>query len=73
MKRIAASLGLVALGTSALQAVDTGALSTMQGTKPWSVSVALRGFYDSNINTTPDDEVGSAGFSINPFIGFGAA
>jgi hypothetical protein len=73
MKRIAASLGLVALGTSALQAVDAGALSTMQGTKPWSVSVALRGFYDSNINTSPNNEVGSAGFSVNPFIGFGMA
>ena len=73
MKRIAASLGFVALGASTLQAVDTGALSTMQGTKPWSVSVALRGFYDSNINTSPSDEVGSAGFSVNPFIGFGMA
>jgi hypothetical protein len=73
MKRIAASLGLVALSTTALQAVDTGALSTMQGSKPWSVSLALRGFYDSNINTSPTDEVGSAGFSVNPFIGFGMA
>lgn len=73
MKRIAASVGIVALGTSALQAVDTGALSTMQGTKPWSVSVALRGFYDSNINTTSTDKVDSFGFAVNPFIGFGAA
>lgn len=72
MKRIVASLGLVALGTTALQAVDTGALSTMQGTKPWSVSVALRGFYDDNINTSTDKE-GSFGFSVNPFIGFGMA
>lgn len=35
--------------------------------------MALRGFYDSNINTTPDNEVDSFGFAVNPFIGFGMA
>ena len=69
MKRIAASVGLVAISTSALQAQDAGAVSTMQGSKPWNASVSLRGFYDDNINSERHDKDSSFGFEINPTIG----
>jgi hypothetical protein len=69
MKRIAASVGLVAIGTSALQAQDAGAISAMQGAKPWNASVSLRGFYDDNINSERHDKNDSFGFEINPTIG----
>ncbi|MGO9199141.1 MAG: outer membrane beta-barrel protein [Limisphaerales bacterium] len=52
MKRIVVSVGLVALGTSGLQADSLSSL-TSESTKPWSVSATLRGFYDDNINTAP--------------------
>lgn len=73
MKRIAASVGLVALGTSVLQATDAGALTSMQTAKPWSASLSLRGFYDDNINSTKDDKTDSLGFEINPSVGIGFA
>lgn len=73
MKRIVASVGLVALGTSALQAVNTSGLSSMQATKPWSVSASLRGFYDDNINTTKRNKEDSVGFQISPTVSFGVA
>ncbi|MBE0540809.1 MAG: outer membrane beta-barrel protein [Verrucomicrobia bacterium] len=73
MKRIVASVGLVALGTSALQAVNTSGLSAAQTTKPWSVSASLRGFYDDNINTTKRNKEDSVGFQISPTVSFGVA
>jgi len=73
MKRIAASVGLVALGASGLQAADTANLSSMQGDKPWSVSATLRGFYDDNINTTKNNKVHAFGFEISPSISLGMA
>jgi hypothetical protein len=69
MKRIAASVGLVAISTSALQAQDAGAISAMQGAKPWNASVSLRGFYDDNINSERHGKDDSFGFEINPTIG----
>src|SRR5271157_1721300 len=50
MKRIVASVGLVALGTSGLHTAVASSLIAPE-TKPWSVSATLRGFYDDNINT----------------------
>lgn len=73
MKRIAASVGLVALSASALHAVDGGGLSSLQSTKPWSVGASLRGFYDDNINTSHSDRVDSFGFAASPFINVGWA
>jgi len=73
MKRIAASVGLVALGASSLQAGDTTGLSTMQGSKPWSVSATLRGFYDDNINTTPNNKVQAWGYEVSPSVSVGVA
>src|SRR5438034_8841555 len=73
MKRIAASVGLVALGASGLQAADTANLSSMQGDKPWSVSATLRGFYDDNINTTKNNKVQAFGFEISPSVSLAMA
>jgi len=73
MKRIAASVGLIAFGASGLQAADTANLSSMQTTKPWSVSATLRGFYDDNINTTPNSKVSAFGYEISPSLGVGVS
>lgn len=72
MKTFAASVGLVALSTSILSAVDTTVLNSRQTSKPWSVSASLRGFYDDNINSAPKGtEQESTGFEINPTINYG--
>ena len=74
MKTFAASVGLFALGASVLSAVENKVLNADQSTKPWSVSAALRGFYDSNIASTPNGtEQESAGFQISPTINYGIA
>ncbi len=52
MKRIVASVGLVALGAYGLRA-DSDSDLTQNPNKPWSVSATLRGFYDDNINAAP--------------------
>ncbi|MEI2723435.1 MAG: hypothetical protein V9H26_07790 [Verrucomicrobiota bacterium] len=74
MKTFAASVGLIALGTSVLSAVESKVLNSEQSSKPWSVSASLRGFYDSNINSSPDgSEQESAGVQISPSINYGIA
>ena len=58
MKKIVASVGLVALGASSFY--STASAQGVIGpdtSKPWSVSAALRGFYDDNISTIPNDTV----------------
>jgi len=51
MKKIVASVGLVAFGASGLYSAPIAGL-TEEGGKNWSVSATLRGFYDDNLNTT---------------------
>ncbi len=54
MKRIINTAGLVALGAASLQAVHGQSLvSNGDPAKPWSVSLAVRGFYDSNYLLDP--------------------
>ena len=72
MKRIVASVSLVAVGATALQADLLPGLTTETG-KPWTVSATLRGFYDDNINTYPNGDPiptgyhrGSYGVEISP-------
>lgn len=72
MNKIAASIGLVALGTTAIQAVESSALNSMQNTKPWSIAASLRGFYDDNIDTAPNGQ-SSLGYQIAPSFDFGMA
>jgi hypothetical protein len=54
MKKLVASVGLVALGVSSVQTVSAQSLASPDPSKPWSVSVTLRGFYDDNFNTIRD-------------------
>jgi hypothetical protein len=72
MKRIVASVGLVALGATGLQVASVSA-QTGSENRPWSVGVALRGFYDDNINSVPRDSTSyqdAYGFEVSPSIGF---
>jgi hypothetical protein len=76
MKRIVASVGLVAVGVSGLQAAMLPGLTTESG-KPWTVAATLRGFYDDNVSTVANDATipagyhrGSTGFEISPSLRF---
>jgi len=55
MKKIVASVGLAALGASGLQIASAQDLVGPDTSKPWSVSATLRGFYDDNPSTTPNN------------------
>src|SRR5258708_14721731 len=69
MKKMVASVGLVAVGASGLHAA-TGAGLSEDAAKPWSVGASLRGFYDDNVNGAPSggDAVKSFGISITPSV-----
>ncbi|HEV2392419.1 MAG TPA: outer membrane beta-barrel protein [Verrucomicrobiae bacterium] len=67
MKKIVASVGLVALGASAIQSACAQDLGTPDTSKPWSISVALRGFYDDNPGTLPNDTPTPAGYHRSSF------
>lgn len=73
MKKIAASVGLLAVGVSALQAAESSALNSYQDTKPWSIQATLRGFYDDNTSAAADaaNRTESSGFSVNPSADYG--
>jgi hypothetical protein len=60
----------MALGASCVQAADESYVSA-EAVRPWSVSAALRGFYDDNINTVATDKQDVLGFSITPQISLG--
>lgn len=71
MKRILVSAGVVALGVTAVHADSAAAMTMGDNTKPWSVSATLRGFYDDNYVTAPDDsKADSLGFTVSPSIAF---
>jgi len=71
MKRIVASVGLVAVGVTGLQADVFPGLTAESG-KPWTASATLRGFYDDNPSTLPNSSnpEGSFGYEISPAIEF---
>src|SRR5438132_14298428 len=69
MKKLVASVGLVALGSSGLQAAPPGALSA-DTAKNWSVSATLRGFYDDNVNTFHSNPRDTFGFEVNPAVNY---
>jgi hypothetical protein len=56
MKKIVASVGLVAIGASGIQTASAQALGSPDASKPWSVSATLRGFYDDNVGTVPNNQ-----------------
>jgi len=68
MNKIVASVGLVALSASGLQAAVPGL--TSDASKPWSVSASLRGFYDDNVNTSPSgpNKRDTFGFEVSPAV-----
>jgi hypothetical protein len=69
MKKIVASVGLVALASSINSALSQD-MSSAPPPKPWNVSATLRGFYDDNINTLPQ-KTNSFGFQISPGVTYG--
>jgi len=76
MKKIVASVGLVAFGASGLQAELLPALTTESG-KPWTTAATLRGFYDDNVSTIgnndplgPGQHRDSFGFEVSPSLEF---
>jgi len=70
MKKLVTSVGVVALGASGLQAINIPGITDDSPNKPWNVGIALRGFYDDNINTAPDGSKDMVGMEISPSIGF---
>lgn len=79
MKRMITSAGLVMLGAASAQAQYAPApdLTRLQTSKPWSVSAALRGFYDDNYVTRPSrssipggaEKQSSFGVQLSPSVG----
>jgi len=68
MKRIYASLGLATIGVASVQIAHG---QSVDPSKSWSVSAALRGFYDDNINTGDSkNAVESPGFEVSPSLSF---
>ena len=71
MKKIVASLGLVAVGATGLEAQHAPGLTRMESSKPWSISATLRGFYDDNYLTqSPEFEEDSFGIEVAPTISY---
>jgi hypothetical protein len=73
MKKIVASVGLVAIGASGIQTASAQALGSPDASKPWSVSATLRGFYDDNVGTVPNNQSlppgvkrDALGFEVSP-------
>jgi len=67
MKKVIASAGMLAIGAMGAQyaTADMSAGSD----KPWSISATLRGFYDDNYNTAPDNSPqkrATWGFEVRP-------
>jgi len=86
MKKLITSAGLAVLGAASLNAQQVYApapgLTTTQLSKPWSVSAAIRGFYDDNYAMTPSSGLidpasgnritprSSIGYEVVPSAGF---
>jgi hypothetical protein len=73
MKKIVASVGLVAIGASGIQTASAQAIGAPDASKFWSVSATLRGFYDDNTATLPNNFTvpegqhrDSFGFEVSP-------
>jgi hypothetical protein len=76
MKKIVASVGLVALGAATLHATSVPGITAADAGKPWSISATLRGFYDDNFNSLPNAqdlggyERDTFGFEVSPAVLF---
>lgn len=76
MKKIVSAAGMAALGVVGLHAAAGDGLTRMETSKPWSLKANLRGFYDDNVFTTPDNgfrsfyaNAGGAQGAIDPATG----
>ncbi|HXG49657.1 MAG TPA: outer membrane beta-barrel protein [Methylomirabilota bacterium] len=59
MKRLIVSAGVLAAGSTALQAQAPGLLGPGEGRKPWTIGASMRVFYDDNILLAPKGGYGS--------------
>jgi len=68
MNKITMTAGVFALSAASIHAaVDAMPAGSQQATKPWSISATLRGFYDDNYATAPNNIArDSFGFEISP-------
>jgi len=75
MKKLITSAGVAVLGAASLNAQQIYApapgLTTTQLSKPWSVSAAVRGFYDDNYALTPSNGYTANGVTVDPQDSFG--
>jgi hypothetical protein len=75
MKKLITSAGMAVLGAASLNAQQIYApapgLTTTQLSKPWSVSAAVRGFYDDNYSLTPTKGYTVNGVTVKPQDSFG--
>jgi hypothetical protein len=72
MNKLVTSVGMLALGVSALHAAESSTLTSLQKTKPWTIQATLNGFYDDNVNGSPSgSELESAGVEIIPSVRYG--
>ena len=74
MNKIVVSASVMALGAASLNAMYAPELGRLETSKPWTVSAALRGFYDDNWSCYPRSQAsgintGSWGFEARPYIG----
>ena len=75
MKKIIASAGMVAVGATGLHAANYGDMPREDASKRWSVSAAVRGFYDDNYtnrglsNSVPGRFAASYGVCVSGTIG----
>jgi Putative beta-barrel porin 2 len=70
MKKIIASASLAALGAANLHAAYAPELSAQERSKPWTISAALRGFYDDNYTTSYKTlKRDSYGVEVSPSVG----
>jgi hypothetical protein len=71
MKKVVASVGLVAFGVWNLHAAGLGDAAS-GANKPLNVSATLRGFYDDNVNSLPEGNANlhsTFGFEVSPSVG----
>lgn len=74
MKKTIASASLAALSVAAVQDASAQGLVTADQSKPWSIGLAVRGFYDSNFTTSPSTTRESSwGFGVTPSVGLNVA
>src|SRR3954464_9262778 len=65
MKQVLTSAGLLAVGAVSLHALDPE-MTRQQSGRPFSVAATVRGFYDDNINTSPDKIVIAGSPTVHP-------